>query len=51
MLKAGCNIIGPNGEVVVKDEEVPGDWDKVFLDALLDGGAAYEVEEDEDGSE
>lgn len=51
MLIAGCNIMGPNGELVEKDKEVPDTWDKVFTDALVKGKAAYEVEEDEDGSE
>ena len=54
-LRAGTNIVGPNGEIILKDKDIPESWDKVFLDALVEGKAAYEVEddseEDEDGSE
>ena len=50
-LIAACNIVGPNGELIVADDPesntIPEDWPEDFVQDLIRGGAAVEVEDAE----
>lgn len=45
MIIAKTNIIGPHGELVKRDKEVPADWPQDVIDSLVESGGAAKIDD------